>query len=135
MKFTATQELKKDFYPKYQAMCEKHNFPAFSYPILPETAFVCYNEDKEVLYSMWIYQTDSHLLWIAFPVSNLEIKHEDRIGAFDFLIGEIEKWAKRQNYLFILTTTGNESVVSALENNEFKIGDTNVDHYYKIIKT
>ena len=135
MKYTVIEETKKDFYPTYQAMCHQHNFPAFAYPILPESVFVCYNEDKEVLYSMWAYQTDSCLLWLGFPVSNLDIKPENRIGAFDYLISEIEQWAKRQNYLFIFTTTGNKSVVNALENNEFKIGDTNVDHYYKIINT
>jgi hypothetical protein len=135
MKFTVIQELKKDFYPTYQAMCERHSFPAFAYPLLPESVFVCYNENKDVLYSIWVYNTDSGLAWMAFPVSNLEIKSEDRIGAFDFLIAEVEKWAKRQSYLFLFTTTGNKSVINALENNEFNIGDTNVDHYYKIIKT
>lgn len=135
MKYIVKQEIKKDFYPMYEAMCKKHDFPAFSYPLLPDSAFVCYNEDGIVLYSIWAYNTDSSLLWIAFPISNLDIKPENRIGGFDFLISEIEKWAKRQDYLMILTTTGNKSVVKALENNEFKVGDTNVDHYYKIINT
>jgi len=135
MKFTVLEQEKKAFYPIYEAMCKKHKFPAFAYPILPQSCFVCYNENKEVLYSMWAYNTDSSLIWLAFPVSNLDIKPEDRIGAFDYLISEIEEWAKQQNYLFVFTTTGNDSVVNALVNNEFKVGDTNVDHYYKIIKS
>lgn len=133
MEYKVIKQTKKDFYPTYQSMCDKHNFPAFAYPILPETAFACYNDKGEVLYSIWAYQTDSYLLWLAFPVSNLDIKSENRIGAFDYLISEVEAWAKRKNFMFLFTTTGNESVVNALKNNEFKIGDENVDHYYKII--
>ena len=110
MKYTVIEETKKDFYPTYQAMCHQHNFPAFAYPILPESVFVCYNEDKEVLYSMWAYQTDSCLLWLGFPVSNLDIKPENRIGAFDYLISEIAFLSNSLKFSIWSTSVNNELI-------------------------
>lgn len=130
MVFTVKKHSKKEFYSTFCDWCEQHSFPIINSLILPENVFVCY-EAKTPIYCTWAWKTDSKLLWTGFPASNKEVSFDKKIGGLDYLIEEINEYAKEQEYLTVFTTSGTESIINSLTNNGFIIGDSSVNHYFK----
>ena len=122
-----------DFYPIMKSWWEGHNFPIVSLGFLPYYTFVCYNEKDVPVYSMCFYNTDSHLCWIGWQISNPEVSKEETKGCFKYLFEEAEKHAKKEEYTFMFTTSKNPSVEATLKNTGYEEGDTNVNHYIKIL--
>lgn len=122
----------KDF---YDTMCEwwdAHNFPRVSPSMLPEKTFVCYLKDTPI-YSTCFYNTDSNLCWLGWQITNPKVKKEDKKGGLELLFSEIEKYARYVEYHIIFTTSNTSSVERALVNRKFTVGDTDVNHYIKIL--
>lgn len=121
----------KDSYNMMKSWWEGHGFPTVSPSILPESTFVCYNEEDIAVYSMCFYNTDSDLAWIGWQVSNPNIDKEQTKGCFDYLFKAIEQYARHLEYKVILTTSATDSVVSTLLNNGYNKGDEQVNHFIK----
>ena len=131
MKYLVKKQAKSDFYEIFERWSNLHKFPLMSKEILPENAFVCYNEDDDPIYSVWFYHTDSKLAWTAFPMSNKNIRYNKRERGLDFLFNYVNKYAKKKGYLSLITTSNTKEVISSLEKNGFLEADMNVNQYVK----
>ena len=131
MNFQVKKHSKEEFYPEFCRLLDLHHFPRINDKVLPELAFAVYNEDDIILYSFWLFRTDSLLAWLAFPVSNNAIPYKKREGAFEFLLEQISNYAKKKGILTLFTTSNTEGVIQPLLKNGFDLGDTNVSHYIK----
>ena len=131
MNFQVKKHSKEEFYPEFCRLLDLHHFPKISDKVLPELAFAIYNEDGIILYSFWIFRTDSLLAWLAFPVSNKAIPYKKREGAFEFLLEQISNYAKKKGILTLFTTSNTEGVVKPLLKSGFDLGDQLVNHYIK----
>lgn len=125
-------EKTSDFYLTAVKWWQKHRFPAPHISFLPVNVFVV-SRDGNDLYCCFFYHTDSALAWLAYPISNLEIPKEKRIGALDFLILEMEKYAKENGYYLMFTTSPVKPVQDTLLSLGYKEGDISVNQYFKNI--
>lgn len=100
-------------------------------PILPETTFVCFNDEGTPVYTMCFYNTDSYLAWIGWQLANPYVNKEDKKGCFKFLFEEVEKYAKEAGYQILFTTSKTPAVQATLLNSGFMEGDLEVNHYLK----
>ena len=126
----------KDFYPTMLKWCEGHSFPEISPSVLPEyTLVICDNkgDHKTLLYSVCFYNTDSNLAWLGWELSNPDASKEDKEGALNELLKGAEKYAKSLGYQVVFTTSNTKPVVNSLKELNYKEGDTNVNHYLKIL--
>ena len=119
-----------EFYQTTSKWWGLHQFPVVHISFLPVNVFVVSN-DGEDLYSCFFYHTDSALGWIAYPLSNPEIPKEKRVGAIDFLLAEIEKYAKENGYYLLFTTSPIKPIQDLLLSNGFTEGDVSVSHFFK----
>jgi len=133
MSFLTAKLSKKAFFPIYTQWCVLHGFPVVNIDWLPESAFVCYTASKEPIYCIWGWNTDSKVFWTGFPASNLDIPFEDRNLGLDFLLNFINDYAKNKGYVTVFTTSGTDAVIKSLLKNDFMEGDTNINHYFKIL--
>jgi hypothetical protein len=134
MSFVVKKHSKEEFYDEFSSLLDKHHFPRINKMVLPENCFAVYNEDDIVLYSFWVYFTDSQLMWLAFPVSNKSIPIKRRRGAFEVLLEHISNYAKRKGIISLFTTSNTEGVIEPLLKSGFEIGDSNVHHYLKKVQ-
>lgn len=123
----------EDFYNTMKHWCDGNNFVHISPSMLPETTFVCINDNGVPVYSMCFYNTDSNLCWIGWQLANPYVDKVDRKGCFNFLFESIENYAKSLNYQVVFTTTNTPSVEGTLVSRGFEQGDLNVNHYIKNI--
>jgi hypothetical protein len=133
MKYSTAKLSKETFFPVYSEWCALHGFPVVNYDWLPETAFVAYTAKDEPMYCIWGWQTDSKVFWTGFPASNLNIPFEDRNSGLDFLLNFINDYAKKEGYAAVFSTSGTEAVINSLTKNDFIVGDTGINHYFKIL--
>lgn len=109
-----------------------NNFPVVSPSMLPETTFVCYNDEGIPVYAMCFYHTDSKLCWIGWQIKNPD-KTVDTEGCFEYLFESVEDYSKQCGYHVMFTTSNTPPVEKELKNQGYSSGDTNVNHYIKII--
>lgn len=121
-----------DYYSKMEYLWTLHGFPIVHLSFLPQQVFVVSNKYGDC-YCMTAYQTDSALLYLAYPVSNINIPKEKREGAFQFLLNEIEVWAKEKGYYLMYTTSPIKPVQDALLNSGYVEGDILINQYFKSI--
>ena len=121
----------KDIYRMLEDWWLGNKFQVVSPSILPETTFVCYNDEDEPIYSMCFYNTDSNLCWVGWQLKNPN--DVNREGGLEFLFKGVEKYAKAMGYHIIFTTSNTPPVENVLVSSDFKVGDTNVNHYLKIL--
>jgi hypothetical protein len=125
-------EKTEDYYKTAKRFWDLHNFPNVHISFLPQKVFVVSNEVED-LYCMFFYETDSSLAYLAYPISNLEVPKEKREGAFQFLLDEIEKYALKESYYLLYTTSPVKPVQDALLGVGYSEGDVNVTQYLKQI--
>ena len=125
-------EKTSDYYETVKSFWESHCFPAVHISFLPVNVFVVSN-DGEDLYSCFFYHTDSAMAWLAYPVSNLSVPKEKRIGALDFLILEMEKYAREKGYYLMFTTSPVKRVQDTLLSLGYNEGDVLVTQYFKML--
>jgi len=129
MSFIVKKNSKEEFYEIFCKWLETQNFPLINKEVLPTNCFVCY-ADEVPCYCIWMYFTDSKLAWLAFPASNKNVNYNKKKGGLEFLINYVCDYLKRKRIVTAFTTSGTESVISALENTGFEVGDSCV-HYIK----
>lgn len=122
MNFQVKKHSKEEFYPEFCRLLDLHKFPRINDKVLPKIAFAVYNEDI-ILYSIWLFRTDSLLGWLAFPVSNKGVNYKTRDGAFDFLLEHVSNYAKRKGLITLFTTSSTEGVINPMIKNGYEIGD------------
>ena len=130
--FNFRLENTKEYYPLLQKRWKSHNFPDVHILSLPENVFVASNEYGDV-YSCFMYLTNSKMVYIAYPLSNLEIPKENREGGLEYLIENMLEFAKDRGYLIAYTTSPIKPVQDALLSEGFVVGDPSVVQYFKII--
>lgn len=132
-------ETTENFYPTALEWWGKHRiehegekipFPAIPEQLLPEQVFIV-SHDGVDLYSCFFYHTNSALAWVAYPISNLDTTKEQREGAFEYLLVEMEIFAKREGYYLMFTTSPVPNVQTALTNVGYVVGDVSVNQYFK----
>jgi hypothetical protein len=121
------------FYNTMKYWWDGHKFLHVSPSMLPDTTFVCINNKGVPVYSTCFYNTDSNLCWIGWQISNPYESKEDKEGCFDFLVKEIENYAKSVGYHIVFTTSRTPKVEQTLLDNGFDTGDINVNHYIKTL--
>ena len=107
-------------------------FPAIPLLALPKNTFVV-SDDGVDLYSCCFYETDSALGYVAYPISNLYVEKEKRIGGLEYLLNKIEAHAKKTGYLMLYTTSPIKPVQEALLKVGYGYGDKIVTQYFKAI--
>lgn len=122
----------ESFYPIMQQWWKGHNFSEVSPSMLPETTFVCFKDDVPI-YSMCFYNTDSNLCWLGWQIANPDTTRRQRRGGLRYLFTEIEKYARYVGYHVMFTTSNTPSVEATMKERDFQTGDTNVNHYIKIL--
>jgi len=119
-------------YELLQAWWITHTKTGIPRSFLPENTFVCENEG-EPIYAICVYNTDSDLCWIGWPVVNPLATEEQKKGCLKFLFEEVEKECKEGGYKVIFTTSGTPAIEHILKQCEFQVGDTGVNHYVKLL--
>lgn len=123
----------EDFYPTMKRWWDGQKEPHVSPSMLPEYTLVVSNSKGEQTHSMCFYNTDSNLCWLGWQLANPDVKKEDKEGCFTYLFEEAEKYARYNGYHIMFTTSKTPAVVGTLEKRKFITGDTNVNHYIKIL--
>jgi hypothetical protein len=133
MEYVVNQHSKYDFYNEFKRWSNLHGFPIVSDLVLPENVFVCYNKNDTPLYCIWFYRTDSRLAWVAFPMSNKDIPYNKREKALEFLMNYVSEYAKKENFVSLITTSNTIEVISVLEKCNYKEADLNINQYIKTL--
>lgn len=126
------QKLTKEVYKMMKDWWLGNNFQVVSPSMLPQTTFVCYNDSDVPIYTMCFYHTDSNLCWIGWQLKNPD-KEVDRTGGLEFLFEAVEDFAKEQEYHVMFTTSNTPRVEGVMKQQQYIVGDTNVNHYLKTI--
>jgi hypothetical protein len=94
---------------------------------LPSTG-VAIEEDGLVLCIVFCYETNSNIVWLAWPTSNPEAPKEMTDKALDKVI---EYFKDSAGYMgkTLFTTSGHKGLIKRLEKHGFKTGDMNVSQY------
>lgn len=127
------KKLTEDFYPQMLDWWKGQGFTPVSPSMLPEYTFVCLNDEGTPIYSMCFYNTDSNMCWIGWQLGNPYVSVEDRSGGFKFLFEEVERYSISVGYQVMFTTSKTPVVQAMLKGSGYIEGDTNVNHYLKII--
>lgn len=128
--FTVKKISKDEFYPVYAQWMQKRDFPVWDKILLPDDAFVAYRGEEPICCA-WLVLTNSALAWLAFPGSNpLAL---DRRNALEVVFRHMADYARGIGSAMVFTTSNTPSVQSALLGSGFDVGDTNVQHYIKIL--
>ncbi len=128
MKRTISKVSKNEIYSIVKQWWIKRNFPIVAYALLPETAYV-YSVGDEDVAIVFLYKTDSILLWSAYPTTNPDVSKEIREDSLTYLNDVI---ADDNPDMLIFTTTSNDRIEQSLINSGYTKGDENVKHYIKI---
>lgn len=112
---------------------DKIPFPPVHLSLLPENVFIVSNEGQD-LYSIFFYNTDSALAYLAYPTSNKSVPKEKREGALEFLMKGVESYAIEQGYYLTYTTSPVIQVQIALLNSGYVEGDMQVNQYFKELR-
>jgi urease accessory protein UreE len=124
--------LTKEFYPILKYWWESHDFTPVDIDMLPEKVFVVVKDDTPI-YSMFLYETNSKLCWIAWQLGNPDVSKEIKKGGLTFLIKEVTKYAEKLGYKFSFTTSPVKVIQEALMEEGYLEGDIKINHYLKII--
>ena len=121
-----------DFYDTMLEWWEGHKFAKVSREMLPETTFVYYVKGKAV-YSTCFYNTDSGLCWVGWQLSDPNTTKEHKESGLERLFNYINTYARGLHYSIVFTTSNTPIVEENLVKTGSQIGDTNVNHYIKIL--
>lgn len=119
------------FYPTYELWCSGHKFPRLWIENIEES-FVCFM-DKEPIYNVFFWSTKSKICVLGFPVSNPSISYKEREGGLEYLIDKVSQYAKEKGFSLMWTTSATERVIESLNKTGFKLGDTNINQYSKVL--
>lgn len=126
--------VKIDLEKDYSQICDIWNnrkFDVIPKKVLSNSGFAICDETEFIAFC-WLYPTiGSSTCWFSFPTTNPEFDKEVRKNALDILMKKVIEISKDMGYTVIMTTSGTESIIERLENNEFKLTDRNVGLYFR----
>ena len=122
----------KDFYPTYKSWSEKKEFPVVAEANLGEKIFTCYLGSTPI-YCCNLYQTDSNMALVGFPLANSEVCYEKRKGGLSALFSQMSIILKSLGYTKIWTTSGTPAIMKVLEEENYLNADPNVNVYIKAL--
>ena len=123
-----------EFYPRMKDRCKAYSFPEVSPNMLPEYTLIISDRGTDVeLYSVCFYNTDSNLAWLGWELGNHEAPKELKEGALTELIEASGEYAKQLGYKILFTTSNTKPVIKSLRGLGFIEGDTDVNHYLKLL--
>jgi hypothetical protein len=122
-----------EFYPTMKKWCKGNNFPCISPSMLPKNTFVIYGDGGTPLYSLCFYNTDSRLAWVGWELKNPATSKEERLGKLSQLFEHVEEYARGMGYDIVFTTSNTKPVEDVMLDLDYIVGDTNVNHYLKIL--
>ena len=124
------RELTSDFYNTALEWWKLHEFNPIPEAVLPRQVFILNKNGKDT-HCIFPYETDSVLLFLAYPISNKNVSIKERKGGVSTLVKGVEKWARTQNYHLLFTTTPLLIVEEELLNSGFVLGDIKVTQLFK----
>lgn len=126
MKTRASRTL--SFYPMYKKWCCLHNFPILEEQNTPQYIYITYNDQNTPIYCCFLWNTDSRMCIIGYPVSNPEVEYKEKEGGLEHLFQTIKENIAGI-YDLIWTTSATPRIIEVLEKVGFELGDQNVNHY------
>lgn len=123
----------ESFYSTAKRWWKDWNFNIIAEEALPKNVAVCYLNDGTPIYAVFVYFTDSSLVWLGFPVSNKNIAWKDKKGGLTYLIQELTNYLSANGVRMVITTTSSNSFSQSLEANGYVVGDSDVKHYIKTL--
>jgi len=99
---------------------------------LPKTGYIV-EKNKEPIASIFIYETNSGVGALGWPLSNKDYRENDRKLAIDMLIEAAEEGWRNKGGKFLFFWGNNTGLNSNLMENGFIEGDTNYSHLIKKI--
>jgi hypothetical protein len=130
--FTVSIKSTKNFYSTAVAWSTENKFPVVAIENLGKKVFVCYQNGTPI-YSIFLWDTDSNMALIGFPLSNRSIPYTFRKGGLAFLLKEATPILAEMGYTKIWTTSGTPRIMEALEEEKYLNADPNVNVYIKIL--
>lgn len=122
----------EEFYPVLEYWWQSHGFTPVGIEVLPQQVFVVSKGDTPI-YSMFLYETNSKLCWIAWQLANPEATKEDKSGGLDFLVKEVTRYAKEKGSVLAFTTSPVKPVQDSLLGAGYVEGDLQVNQYFKVL--
>jgi len=116
-------------YPMIKKWWEAWGLPAVFDFLLPPVGLIA--NDRACVF---IYQTDSPIVWVEWLVSDKEVPFELRNEAIDEVLKEAEVVVLGLGKTVIFSTTDKHSLRVRLVSHGYAIGDTNVTHLTKNIR-
>lgn len=120
-----------DFWPAYELWSNERGFPVLNIENVEEV-MVCRREGT-MIYSCFVWNTNSKMCIIGFPLGNPLVEKDFRRGGLTSLFEGMEKLLKQRGYTKIWTTSGTCAVIQSLEEREFINADPNVNVYIKML--
>lgn len=121
----------KMFYPTMVKWWEQHNWEVIKESSLPSLVFVS-NNGTDDTYCCTLYETDSNFGFVAWQISNKEVKKDP--DDLVLIFNKIEEYAQKIGIEILFTTSGSQTVENALVDSGYKLGDTHVNQYYKWVQ-
>ena len=130
--FTVGQKPLDEFYPTYVTWCKKKGFPVLLKENIEDDIFICH-WFRIPVYSCFVWNTNSKMCIIGFPLANPYIPFEFRRKGLPFLFEKMSEVLKKRGYTKIWTTSGTSSVMKSLQQQGFVNADPNVNVYIKML--
>ena len=104
------------------------NIPESIKETLPETGFIV-----DGIAAIFLYETNSKMCFIECLIRDKEATEEVSNKAIDLLIKHVLRYAKEQNYKFIMSNTKYDRVVEIAEKHGFKTDKSNYKSFGKVV--
>ena len=122
---------KEDFWDTYLMWCKDRDFPPLHKDNVGEV-FIC-RKRNTIMYSCFVWETNSKMCMLGFPLGNPYVDREFRQGGLAYLISTVSDRMRHRGYTKVWTTSNTWSVMLALEECNFIKADPNVHVYIKML--
>lgn len=102
----------------------------FPLEILPPTGLMAMKEDRKVA-ALFIYETNSLVAILGWPISDPESSKDERDVALDMLFKAAHEKLTNRGFLKIWTTSGVPALQDRMEELGYVVGDKNINQYWK----
>ena len=130
--FTTKLIKTKKFYATYKKWSEEKGFPVNIRENLGKRVFVCYRQ-RTPIYCCFLFETDSKMALVGYPISNRSIPFNLREGGLEFMFGRMSEILEKKGYTKIWTTSGTKPIMETLDKEGYINADPNVNVYIKML--
>lgn len=117
----------------YETVCRwwtEWGWPCLPTDSLPDLGMIGLLNDEPKACA-WLYQTDSSLAWVAFPISTKKLRGKQRHQVLDYMLCALCDLAKVRGFKFVNALTNSASLGARYERLGFGAFDQNITHYLK----